>query len=524
MSGTAIEVGAEDGRGTGWAPALLVLGFGLALLGAVFATEGAAALQIWETSTAYNHCWLIAPVAAWLAWERRHRLRGMRPAPAPVLALLALPLGLGWLLAERLGIMEGRQLMALGLAEVLVLAVLGRGFVRAMAAPLAYLVFLVPFGAFAVPLLQRITAWLIEFGLGLTSIPHYVDGLIIETPAGLFYVAEACAGLRFSIAALAFGALYAIVIFRSPSRRLAVLALAVAVPIVANGLRALGIVVLGHYLGSAEAAAADHLIYGWAFFSLVIILLILAGLPFREDGGREDGAREDAGPVAALPAGAPQRPILAHPILARPLLARPMVAGTLAVALAGLAPLLAAGLDRGAGSPQAVAVAGLIAPEGCEAVAAGLRCGPVLVEARLLAFPARVNWAAVAAARRQAYSGSDEDSTFALVVPGRALWQARLFADRSGAAATAAWLQGAPAGDGLRSRALQAWSSLRGGGAGGPVLATVMLRPVVGGSAPVSLGLSLGAEAALLRLVLEAQSGGMAAQAALLSGRVPGQP
>ncbi|MDB5373269.1 MAG: hypothetical protein JWP04_1911, partial [Belnapia sp.] len=81
-----------------------------------------------------------------------------------------------------------------------------------------------------------------------------------------------------------------------------------------------------------------------------------------------------------------------------------------------------------------------------------------------------------------------------------------------------------PAGDGLRSRALQAWSSLRGGGAGGPVLATVMLRPVVGGSAPVSLGLSLGAEAALLRLVLKAQSGGMAAQAALLSGRVPGQP
>lgn len=503
-------------RDTGWMPALAVLGLGLALLGAVFAAEGAAALQIWETSTAYNHCWLIAPVAAWLAWDRRHRLRGMRPAPAPALALLALPLGLGWLVAERLGIMEGRQLMALGLAEVLVLAVLGRRFVRAMAAPLAYLVFLMPFGAFAVPLLQRITARLIELGLGLTGIPHYVDGLIIETPAGLFYVAEACAGLRFSIAALAFGALYAIVIFRSPGRRLAVLALAVAVPILANGLRALGIVLLGHYLGSAEAAAADHLIYGWVFFSLVIILLILAGLPFREDESREDGP-------PPKPAAAAQSPVPTHPGLLRSILA-----GALAVALAGGAPVLAAGLDRSARSPQVVALAGLAAPEGCVAVAGGLRCGPTLIEARLLAFPTRVNWAAVAAARRQAYSGSDEDTTFVLDQPGRALWQARLFADRSGAAATAAWLQGAPAGDGLRSRALQAWSSLRGSGPkgilGGPVLATVTLRPVAGGPGLAAAGLSLAAEAALLRAVLEAQSDGMATQAALLSGTGSHQP
>jgi hypothetical protein len=270
-------------------------------------------------------------------------------------------------------------------------------------------------------------------------------------------------------------------------------------------------VVLGHYLGSAKAAAADHLIYGWVFFSLVIVLLILAGLPFREDG------------KPTKLADAPQPPILAHPTLARSILA-----GALAVALAGLAPLVAVGLDRGAGSPRAVAVAGLVAPEGCETVAEGLRCGRAMINARLLAFPAQVNWAAVATARQQAYGGSDEDSTFALAVPGRAIWQARLFADRSGAAATAAWLQGAPAGDGLRSRALQAWSSLRGG-LSGPVLATVTLRTTAGGSdlAFVGLtaaGLSLAAEAALLRAVLEAQSDGMAVQAAMLSTMVPGQP
>ena len=47
-------------------------------------------------------------------------------------------------------------------------------------------------------------------------------------------------------------------------------------------MRALGIVVLGAVLGSAQAAAADHLIYGWMFFSVVMLLLVASGMPFRE--------------------------------------------------------------------------------------------------------------------------------------------------------------------------------------------------------------------------------------------------
>ena len=40
---------------------------------------------------------------------------------------------------------------------------------------------------------------------------------------------------------------------------------------------------LGHLLGSAQAAATDHVLYGWIFFSIVILLLIVIGLPFRQD-------------------------------------------------------------------------------------------------------------------------------------------------------------------------------------------------------------------------------------------------
>ena len=116
----------------------------------------------------------------------------------------------------------------------------------------------------------------------MLDIPFEADSFQITIPEGVFYVAEACAGLRFLIASVAFGVLYAVTMFSSPGRRACFIAVSCVVPVIANGVRALGVVVLGHVLGSAEAGAADHLIYGWIFFSLVIVLLAVAGLPFRQ--------------------------------------------------------------------------------------------------------------------------------------------------------------------------------------------------------------------------------------------------
>ena len=44
-----------------------------------FSAEAAAAVRVWNASTAYNHCWLVMPIAAWLAWIRRHRLAMITP-------------------------------------------------------------------------------------------------------------------------------------------------------------------------------------------------------------------------------------------------------------------------------------------------------------------------------------------------------------------------------------------------------------------------------------------------------------
>lgn len=500
MSVTGLPVAAATpGRDAAWTSALLVLGVALCLLGFLFRQEGLAAIATWDRSTAYNHCWLVLPIAGWLAWTRRSRLTGLRPEPAPLLALPALGFVFAWLVAERLGIMEGRQLAALGLIQVLVVAVLGWRIGRAMAAPLVYLVFLVPFGAFLVPQLQVVTTEIILFGLRLLAIPHFADGLIIEIPAGTFLVAEACAGLRFIIASLAFGALYALVMFKSTGRRIVVMGLALVVPVLANGLRALGIVLLGHHLGSAEAAAADHVIYGWGFFSAVILLLVLAGLPFRQDGPGRFVAPAPR-PLPNLGGGA--RMVRLGAAAALPLLMGGAVVGLTArsnaAGTAGAAPVAAS----------------LIAPPGCAAQGGPdlLRCGDTVVSARLMAFPAGVTWAVVVAERSRAAGEDDEAAMFSVATEG-ASWQVRRSSGSAETVAVAAWLDGRPAGDGLRTRAAQAWNGVSGGH-GRPVLGVVTLRAAT----PPRDSAGEQRERVLMRQILEAQVPGMVRQAVALSG------
>jgi len=473
----------------------VVLALGLVVLtSVVFAEESSAAVRVWNTSTAYNHCWLIAPIAAWLAWQRRDRLTAIRPAPDPWLALLAIPPALAWLAAERLGIMEGRQLTAWAMIQVFVLAVLGWRLAAAFAGPLAYTIFLVPFGGFTVPALQHVTARVIDLGLDLWGITHYVDGLLIETTAGVFHVAEACAGLRFTIAALAFGALYALTMFRSPLRRLLVMLLAVLVPILANGVRALGIVVAAEYVGSAEAAAADHVIYGWGFFSAIILLMILAGLPFREDRADHPRTlwwRRLAGPAPATSVRAA------------------VAAAVAGLGLASTGPAAAALLSADV-RPRDVPP--WLAAGPCEPEGAALLCGGLRAEARLLLFPSAVTWNEVAAARRRFARENDTDLTFAVPTGAGGPWRVRVQAGEGRIIATASFLDGRAVGDGLASRLAQARVSL-GLGTGRPVVAAVEVQAPAGAAETVA-----GPRArALVEGLLAAQGEGLVAQAAALS-------
>ena len=493
---TAIRSPVPPASRTAWLaalrPVLPAAALGLAGWAALFHAEIVAAVHVWLDSTAYSHCLFVLPIALWLAWDRRHAARGLRPRPTlwPVLAIL--PFGLAWFAAERLGLMEGRQLAALFMVEALLVALLGWRLARVFAGALAYLVFLVPFGSFLVPSLQSVTTGFVEAGLEVLGIPHVVDAFTIEVPGATFYVAEACAGLRFLIAAVAFGALYALLTYRSAGRRLAFFAAACVVPVIANGLRALGIVVAGYLIGDAEAAAADHLIYGWGFFSLVIILLTLAGLPFRQD----------TTPLAAPVLSAPQPPANA---------AHGLAAACAAVLCMVLAPAGALLLTRHGAGP-APSLPGFAAAAGCVPAAGDapgpvqhFTCGRTPLTATLRVLPRTASPADLRAARSAATGERDaaDAAVGVLGVPGITPqdWRVVELHEPDRISASAAWLRGAPDPGGLSGRLRMALDSVTGG-APPPVLVAVSLRPP-----SLTLGTEREAAQQILRQFLQAQTG-----------------
>src|SRR5690606_9218877 len=130
-----------------------------------------------------------------------------------------------------------------------------------------------------VPALQMITAKISIILIEWSGIPAEIDGVFIDTPAGLFEVAEACSGVKFLVAMIALGALVCNLCFRSWWRRVLFMLLAIVVPIVANGVRAWGIIYIAQSRGVEFAAGVDHIVYGW--ICLAVVIAILLGLGWR---------------------------------------------------------------------------------------------------------------------------------------------------------------------------------------------------------------------------------------------------
>jgi exosortase A len=269
------------------------------------------AWQWWNAST-YNHILLIPPILVWLVRLRWPALVRLRPQLWWFGSALVLVGGLAWAAAMEAGINLVSQVGAVVMLQGAVAVTLGPRVFAGLLFPLCYMLFLVPFGDEIVPQLQAITASLAVALTHASGVPAQIDGVFIATPVGLFEVAEACSGVKFLVAMIALGTLVAHLCFRSWKRRAAFMAVAVIVPVLANGVRAWGTIYVAQSQGLEFAAGFDHIVYGWIFFALVMGLVLGAAWRFFDrspDDPLIDVAALDSSPLLARlgrdgPAGA----------------------------------------------------------------------------------------------------------------------------------------------------------------------------------------------------------------------------
>lgn len=248
----------------------------------------ASIVAIWDSSDTFAHGYAILPISLWLIWNRRDQVRHLQPRPYwPALVLIAL-FGMIWLLAEMGQAQVVRHYTFAAMLPLTALAILGMPIARQLTFPLLFILFAVPFGDVFIPSLIDITADFTVKALQATGIPVFREGNSFSIPSGNWSVVEACSGVRYLISSITLGSLYAYLTYRSPRRRALFVLMSIIVPIIANGLRAYMIVMIGHLSGMTLAVGVDHLIYGWLFFGLVMFLLFWVGSFWREDGKAAD--------------------------------------------------------------------------------------------------------------------------------------------------------------------------------------------------------------------------------------------
>lgn len=265
-----------------WRNSLAALAFALALIAACFWNTLAGMVDIWARSGTFTHAFLVAPISLWLIWRLRHALAVFTPAPAPWLALPLLLTGLLWLLGAVVAVNVVTQFAVVGMIVLCVPLLLGLPLARAIAFPLLFLFFAVPFGEFIMPRLMQWTADITVVFVRLSGVPVYQEGLQFIIPSGRWSVVEACSGIRYLIASICVGVLFAYLNYTSWQRRLLFVIAAALVPLLANWLRAYGIVMLGHLSGNKLATGVDHLVYGWVFFGIVMTLLFMIGMRWQQ--------------------------------------------------------------------------------------------------------------------------------------------------------------------------------------------------------------------------------------------------
>ncbi len=239
-------------------------------------------VTIWSTSNTFAHGFLVFPAFLWMVWRKRETLASITAKPEwRVLFLIAI-FGACWLTSGLIGVQVGQHTALVLILMSTIWAVLGTEIAKAIQFPILFLFFLAPVGEELVPFLMELTADMTVWAIQLTGIPIFREGLFFSLPSGNWSVVEACSGINYLISSISLGALYAYLSYSSYKLRLLFMMISALLPIIANGIRAYLIVMLGHFSDNKLATGIDHLIYGWLFFGIVMFLLFSIGSLFRE--------------------------------------------------------------------------------------------------------------------------------------------------------------------------------------------------------------------------------------------------
>jgi len=232
----------------------------------------------WYHDDNYSHGFLIVPIAAYFAWERRDKLK----ATAVNGSVFGLVVVLGSIAVLLAGILGSElfltRISIIGALVGSVLFMLGWRQLRILAFPLAFLLLMIPipaiiFNQIAFPL-QLLASRFGETAMAMADVPVLREGNVLILANTTLEVAEACSGIRSLVSLLTLAIVLGYFSDRRLWVRLAVALSSIPVAVITNGFRVAGTGIAAHRFGAAAAEGFFHEFSGWLVFVAAFALTL----------------------------------------------------------------------------------------------------------------------------------------------------------------------------------------------------------------------------------------------------------
>ncbi|MFC1576924.1 exosortase/archaeosortase family protein [Candidatus Omnitrophota bacterium] len=230
-----------------------------------------------EPGSNYGYILMVPPVVVFLFWRMKTQLIGIRPAASRLGLWMLIPGTLLHIAARYLNInfISGLSLPVTLMGSILYL--FGKKMARRCLFPVLYLFFMVPIPVITIRelnlKLKLFTAhWsaVTMSGLGIDVVE---EGSFLHFPTGTLVVGNICSGLKYLIALIAFGALYAYIVENSGLKRWVLFAASFPIAIAANIVRIVALGLIANRWGIEASDGAAHYLAGVFIFAVALTLL-----------------------------------------------------------------------------------------------------------------------------------------------------------------------------------------------------------------------------------------------------------